>query len=81
MKLSVSLPEEDVAFVDDYSRRTGSASRSSVIQHAIALLRESNLQDSYAEAFQEWESDTDAAVWEATASDGVAEPGPGDAPR
>lgn len=78
MKLSVSLPAEDVEFIDEYSRRTGSPTRSSVIQQAIALLREASLQDAYAAAFDEWERDTDAERWETTVADGVAA---GDAAR
>ncbi|MEU4722674.1 ribbon-helix-helix domain-containing protein [Nonomuraea dietziae] len=30
MKLSVSLPEEDVAFLDEYAEETGEKSRSAV---------------------------------------------------
>lgn len=69
MKLSVSLPEDDVRFIDEYSARVESTSRSSVIQLAIGLLRESTLQDGYAEAFAEWDA-TDARLWEPVAADG-----------
>lgn len=73
MKLSVSLPEDDVAFVDDYSAKAGMASRSSVIHKAIALLREASLQDSYAAAFDEWDDTEDARLWDATVADGVGD--------
>src|SRR6266540_1438458 len=84
MKLSVSLSQEDVEFVDEYSARTGSASRSSVIHEAIALLRQASLQDAYAAAFDEWD-DSDDTVADGTgnAADvtGGAADGPADASR
>jgi len=76
MKLSVSLPDEDVAFVDEYLERTGGSSRSSAIQRAIALLRAAELEEEYASAFDEWAQAEEEAAWERTAADGLA-----DAPR
>lgn len=73
MKLSVSLPEEDISYVDDYAERRGSASRSSVLHQAIALLRASELEDAYAAAWDEWEADEDGRLWDATSSDGLAD--------
>lgn len=72
MKLSVSLPEEDVAFVDEYGERTGEPSRSSVIQRAIRLLRAAELEEDYASAFDEW-ADAEARAWDRTAADGLAD--------
>jgi Arc/MetJ-type ribon-helix-helix transcriptional regulator len=71
MKLSISLPEDDVDFVDEYSEKTGMASRSSVIHKAIALLRETSLQDAYAAAFEEWETAREDGAWEAVIGDGA----------
>ncbi len=73
MKVSVSLPEDDVAFVDQYARRRGSASRSSVIQHAIELLRMSELEDAYADAWDDWERGGDEATWSLATDDGIAD--------
>ncbi|GLZ36917.1 antitoxin [Actinokineospora sp. NBRC 105648] len=75
MKLSVSLPEEDVRFIDEYSSRVdvvhvAAVNRSSVIQIAIGLLRESSMREEYAEAFAEWDAAEDAPLWDATAADG-----------
>jgi hypothetical protein len=39
MKISVDLPDEDVAFLDDYVVQGGAPSRSSAIQQAIGLLQ------------------------------------------
>jgi antitoxin MazE9 len=73
VKLSVSLPEYDVAFVDEYARRHGSSSRSSVVQRAIELLRLAELEDAYAEAWDEWGESAEAKAWETTAGDGIAD--------
>ena len=43
MKLSVSLPAEDVEFLDQYARSLGARSRSAVIRRAVRLLRASEL--------------------------------------
>ncbi len=73
MKLSVSLPEEDIEFIDDYADRRGSASRSAVLQRAIDLLRASELEDAYAAAYDEWDADEDGRLWSTTAGDGLAD--------
>lgn len=73
MKLSVSLPEEDISYVDDYAERRGSASRSAVLHRAIDLLRTSELEDAYAAAWDEWNASEDAQLWDATSSDGLAD--------
>ena len=73
MKLSVSLPEEDISYVDEYADRRGSASRSAVLHHAIGLLRASELEDAYAAAWDEWDASDDAPLWDATSPDGLAD--------
>ncbi len=71
MKVSVSLPEEDVRFVDDEASAGRYRSRSAVIHAAIRLLRDMPYQDSYAIAWDEWESDGEDIVWEKTNADGL----------
>jgi Ribbon-helix-helix protein, copG family. len=73
MKLSVSLPDDDVTFVDEYARRRGSSSRSSVVHHAIELLRMAELEEAYVDAWDEWEQSGQAESWDATAGDGIAD--------
>jgi len=73
MKLSVSLPEDDVAFVDEYARRRGSSSRSSVLHRAIDLLRMAELEDAYTAAWDEWHESGDAKLWDETVDDGIAD--------
>ena len=73
MKVSVSLPDEDVAFVDEYAARAGIPSRSSVLHHAIALLRTADLERAYEAAFDEWDGSADAAAWDSAGRDGLAD--------
>jgi Arc/MetJ-type ribon-helix-helix transcriptional regulator len=73
VKLSVSLPDEDVAFVDEYATRRGSASRSAVVHRAIDLLRMSEMESAYEAAWEEWHQNGDAELWDATAGDGIVD--------
>jgi len=63
VKLSVSIPAEDVAFVDEIAAVDGAPSRSSVIHQAISLLRASRLGSAYEEAWEEWDSGPDGTLW------------------
>ncbi|MET9520692.1 ribbon-helix-helix domain-containing protein [Streptomyces sp. NPDC002994] len=73
MKISVSLPQEDVTFVDEYAAKIEAESRSAVIHAAIELLRNSQLESDYAAAFEEWDASEDAAFWDRTAGDGLTD--------
>ncbi|MFD9544720.1 ribbon-helix-helix domain-containing protein [Streptomyces sp. NPDC060022] len=73
MKISVSLPQEDVAFVDEYAAKTEADSRSAVIHAAIELLRSANLEADYEAAFTEWDASEDAAFWDRFSGDGIAD--------
>ncbi|MBT2505258.1 ribbon-helix-helix protein, CopG family [Streptomyces sp. ISL-98] len=73
MKISVSLPQEDVTFVDAYAAKTEAQSRSAVIHAAIELLRNSQLESDYAAAFDEWDASEDAAFWDRTVGDGLTD--------
>lgn len=70
MKVSVSLPDEAVAFLDDYAKRSGS-SRSAAVAAAIRLLRERDLAGAYANAWDAWEADPDSGLWDITTGDGM----------
>lgn len=74
MKLSVSLPDEDVEFVDRYADEHGVTSRSGVVQRAVALLRANALGEDYAAAWDEWAAE-DGDTWESTAGDGLSAAG------
>ena len=71
MKLSVSIPNDDVRFLDDYAREQGLDSRSAALHRAIRLLRTAELAAAYESAWGEW-AGTDAAAWDATAGDGMS---------
>ena len=75
MKLSVSLSDGDVAFLDEYARAHGIPSRSGVLQQALTLLRTRQLGADYVAAWDEWAADDDNAVWDEASADGL------DAPR
>ena len=72
MKLSVSLPDEDVATLDEHARKSGLPSRSAAIHYAVKLLRQSELEEDYAAAWDEWERSGDRESWEATIGDGMS---------
>lgn len=71
MKLSISLSESDVEFVDEFGRRAGLATRSAVLQRALATLRALDLQGEYEQAFADWDASADGPLWEATTGDGL----------
>jgi Arc/MetJ-type ribon-helix-helix transcriptional regulator len=73
MKLSISLPDEDVAALDEYARAAGLGSRSAAVQRAIRYLRHPELEQDYASAWEEWESSGEREVWETTTADGLAD--------
>lgn len=71
MKVGVSLPEDDVRFLDAYAREQGLESRSAALHRAVRLLRTADLGASYEAAWEEWASEGDATRWEATTTDGL----------
>ncbi|MEX1007575.1 MAG: ribbon-helix-helix domain-containing protein [Acidimicrobiia bacterium] len=70
LKLSVSIPDADVEFIDQYADEHGVESRSGVVQRAVSLLRASELGDDYAAAWAEW-ADSDRELWAAADADGL----------
>ena len=71
MKVSMSLPEDDVEFLDTYAQTRGYPSRSAVLHKAVRLLRAAELSDAYAEAWAEWATTGEASAWEPAIGDGV----------
>ncbi len=72
MKLSVSLADRDIEFLDEYARNVGARSRSAVIRRALRVLRATELGPAYAQAWTEWEAGGDAEIWEPASGDGLA---------
>lgn len=62
MKLSVSLSEDDAADLDRYVKSAGVDSRSAGIQGAIRMLRDPELEEAYAEAWDEWVASGSEAI-------------------
>jgi Arc/MetJ-type ribon-helix-helix transcriptional regulator len=73
MKVSVSLPEDDVEFIDEYAAKVGGSSRSSVLRRAIWLLRMDDLERAYEGAWRDWAAGDDAELWDAAAADGIGD--------
>jgi Arc/MetJ-type ribon-helix-helix transcriptional regulator len=71
MKVSVSLPAEDVAFLDEHAREHGSPSRSAVVHEAVRLLRANQIEADYAAAWQEWDDSGEREVWDVVTADGL----------
>lgn len=67
LKVSLSLSESDVAFLDAETLAGRFPTRSAAAQAAVRLLRESLLADAYAEAFAEWHDD----AWDEASADGI----------
>lgn len=73
MKLSISLTDEDITVLDRYVQVAAMPSRSAAIQRAIRMLRNPELEDAYAAAWDEWQSSGDASTWAVTTDDGLAD--------
>jgi Arc/MetJ-type ribon-helix-helix transcriptional regulator len=74
MKLSVSLPERDIAIIDRYMQANAITSRSAVIQRAVDALQKSTLADEYEQAWNEWDQDGETkALWDSTVGDGLSD--------
>jgi Arc/MetJ-type ribon-helix-helix transcriptional regulator len=74
MKLSVSLSDKDVEFLDHYVTMHDLETRSAALQAALRTLRDLELEDAYERAWNEWYASEDAELWDSTVGDGI-EPG------
>ena len=70
MKLSISLREEEVRFLDDCARTGDFKSRSAVVRAALHLLGTKELARDYASAWDEWDGSDDADAWDRSTTDG-----------
>lgn len=77
MKVSVSLPEGDVDFLDSYAAEHGIQSRSAAMHKAVGLLRDAQLTDAYEEAWDAWAASDEGSIWDAVTADGVGSDGAG----
>lgn len=72
MKISISVSDEDLAYLDAETATGMFPSRSAAVAAAIAHLRRGTLVASYDEAFAEWEASGEAESWDAVAADGIS---------
>ncbi|HLP24021.1 MAG TPA: antitoxin [Microbacteriaceae bacterium] len=71
MKLSVSLGESEVEYLDDLTSRGAFATRSAALAAAVRALRERELLPDYLEMFESDEYLIEAADWDITVRDGL----------
>lgn len=67
-KLSISLPAYLVQFIENYRLNKGCKSRSQVIEEALELLRNQELEEAYLLASAENDS-----AWDVTLADGLTD--------
>ncbi|MGZ4638385.1 MAG: ribbon-helix-helix domain-containing protein [Actinomycetes bacterium] len=72
MKLSVSLPDEDIEFLDAYAQAQGIGSRSAAVHEAVRLLRAVELSDDYQQAWSEWSASGEELAWAPALADGLS---------
>ncbi len=72
----MSLPGDDVQFLDEYAKEQGLDSRSAALQRAVRLLRTAELGASYEGAWEAWAAGGDADAWDSAVGDGLAGRGP-----
>jgi len=72
MKLSISIPDGDIEYLDSYVRDHELSSRSAGIHAAVRALRTSELTGAYEQATEEWAEGEDRELWESATGDGIA---------
>jgi Arc/MetJ-type ribon-helix-helix transcriptional regulator len=70
-KLSVSVDRALLPFIDQYQEQHAVKTKSEVVERALRLLRDAELEDAYAAAAVEWRESADAALWDKTSNDGL----------
>lgn len=69
MKLSVSLPDKDIAFIDRYIAEHDEPSRSAVVRKALDRLQAESLEAAYYQRWMEWDEEDE--LWDSLAGDGL----------
>lgn len=68
MKVSVSLPDEAVEFLDGLVLEGSAESRSAALHLAVRTLQASRLESAYEAAWREWHDSGEAALWDRTST-------------
>jgi hypothetical protein len=71
IKLSVSVDQNFLPFIERYQQDHTVRTKSEVIERALNLLRKAELEAAYCEAGREWRENPDAALWENVVADGL----------
>lgn len=71
MKISISLEEKDLTFLDKYASDHSLETRSAAMRKAIDALRKEELAWQYEQAFSEWEGSEDQKFWDRFSGDGI----------
>lgn len=71
MKVSVSIPDNDLAYIESQVSSGRYPTRSAALHAAIKTLRTRDLEAQYAEAAREWHESGEQAAWEVTVADGL----------
>lgn len=71
MKVSISLSEEDLAYLDAETEAGTFPSRSAVVAAAIGAYRNRDLVTAYLEAFREWDAAGEDEAWARVLGDGI----------
>ncbi len=71
VKLSVSVDQDFLPFIERYQQDHTVRTKSEVIERALKLLRKAELEAAYRAAGREWREHPDAALWENTVADGL----------
>ena len=71
MKVSVSIPDEDLAFLESQISSGRYPTRSAAMHAAIKSLRSRDLEAQYAEAARDWQESGEQAHWDVTIADGL----------
>jgi hypothetical protein len=75
VKISASIPAEDMAYLDR-RRAVDGIGLSAAIHEAIDAWRLADLQRQYAQSDVEWQASGDAELWDATVGDGLTDENP-----
>lgn len=70
-KLSISLTDDLVKFIDRYRSDRGLKARSEVIDQALRLLKQQSLEAAYTEAYAEMSQED--SLWDITTGDGLSD--------
>jgi hypothetical protein len=70
MKVRIGLPREAVQFLKEHARIRG-LDWSAAGPRPVRMLRASQLTAEYCGAFQEWDSDNAARVWDQSTADRI----------